>query len=47
MAVYKNSEPEVIVEVKAQDSVSSEFLHQKFHFARIRFSKYCRAINSF
>ena len=46
-AVYKNSEPDVIVEVKANNRVSSEYLHQKFHFSRIRFSKYSRAINSF
>jgi len=46
-AIYKNYEPDVIAEVKANDSVPSEYLNQKFHFARIRFSKYSRAINSF
>ncbi len=46
-AIYKNYEPDVIAEVKANDSVPSEYLHQKFHFGRIRFSKYSRAINSF
>jgi len=46
-AIYKNYEPDVIAEVKANDSVPSEYLHQKFHFGRIRFSKYSRAMNSF
>ena len=44
---YKKFEPSVILEVKAEDSVPIEFLYEKFHFDRIRFSKYSKAINSF
>jgi SPX domain protein involved in polyphosphate accumulation len=47
VAVYKNFDTDVIVEVKAKDSIPIEYLHQKFYFARVRFSKYSRAINSF
>ncbi len=45
--VYKNLEPDVIVEIKAEDFVPIEYLFKKFHFNRIRFSKYSKAINSF
>jgi SPX domain protein involved in polyphosphate accumulation len=44
---YKKFEPSVILEVKAEDSVPIEFLYEKFHFDRIRFSKYSKAVNSF
>ena len=41
------TKPDIIVEVKAEDSVPVEYLFKKFHFDRIRFSKYSKAINSF
>ena len=46
-SVYKNFESDIIVEVKAGDFVPIEFLYKKFHFDRVRFSKYSKAINSF
>ncbi len=45
--VYKKFEPDIVVEIKADDFVPIEYLHNKFHFSRIRFSKYSKAINSF
>lgn len=45
--VFKNTERDIIVEIKAGDYVPIEYLHKKFHFDRIRFSKYSKAINSF
>jgi len=38
-------DPDIIIEIKAQDSTSHEYLIRKFPFVRIRFSKYSRAIN--
>jgi hypothetical protein len=46
VGVYKASEADIIVEIKASDSVPIEYLLKKFHFDRIRFSKYSKAINS-
>jgi hypothetical protein len=43
--LFKRRDPEIIVEIKASDSVSIEYLLNKFHFSRIRFSKYSNAIN--
>ena len=45
--VYKKYDPDIIVEVKAEDFVPIEYLFKIFHFDRIRFSKYSKAINSF
>ena len=45
--IFKKYDPDIIVEVKADDIVPLEYLFQKFHFDRIRFSKYSKAINSF
>ncbi|MDC0430152.1 VTC domain-containing protein [Candidatus Thioglobus sp.] len=42
--VYKEYEPDIIVEVKAGNFVSVEYLMRKFHFDRVRFSKYSRAV---
>ena len=39
-------DPDIIIEIKAQDSTSLEHLIRKFPFNRIRFSKYSRAINT-
>jgi SPX domain protein involved in polyphosphate accumulation len=44
---FKRFEPDIIVEIKAGDFVPIEYLYKKFHFERVRFSKYSRAINSF
>jgi len=45
--VYTKYDPDIIVEIKAEDFVPIEYLFKMFHFDRIRFSKYTRAINSF
>ena len=45
--VYKNTESDIIVEIKAGDYVPVEYLLKEFYFDRIRFSKYAKAINSF
>jgi hypothetical protein len=45
--VYKKYDPDIIVEVKAEDFVPIEYLFKIFHFDRIRFSKYSKAVNSF
>jgi hypothetical protein len=45
--LYKRYEPNIIVEIKAESFVPIEYLFKKFHFNRIRFSKYSNAINSF
>jgi len=45
--VYKKYEPDIIVEIKAENFVSTEYLFKKFHFDRARFSKYSKAINSY
>ena len=45
--VYTKYDPDIIVEIKAEDFVPIEYLFKIFHFDRIRFSKYSKAINSF
>jgi SPX domain protein involved in polyphosphate accumulation len=45
--VYKSHDEDIVVEIKASDDVPIEYLFRKFHFERVRFSKYSRAINSF
>lgn len=45
--VFKNSEPDIIAEIKAEDFVPIEYLYDKFYFGRIRFSKYSKAVNAF
>jgi hypothetical protein len=45
--VYTKYESDIIVEIKAGDFVPIEYLFKKFHFDRVRFSKYSKAINSF
>ena len=40
-------DPDIIVEIKAEDFVPIEYLFKIFHFDRIRFSKYSKAVNSF
>jgi len=45
--IYKKYDPDIIVEIKAENFVPIEYLFKKFQFNRIRFSKYSRAINSF
>ena len=42
--VYRKYDPDIIVEVKAGDFISTETLMRKFHFDRVRFSKYSRAV---
>lgn len=42
--IYKKYDPDIIVEVKAGSFVSTEYLMRKFHFDRVRFSKYSRAV---
>ena len=39
------NEPKIIVELKAPNHVSTEFLSKKFNFQRIRFSKYANSID--
>jgi len=46
-SVYRRHEPDIIVEIKAEDFVPIEYLFKKFQFDRIRFSKYSKAVNSF
>ena len=45
--VYKEYDPDIVVEIKADNFVPIEYLFKKFYFDRVRFSKYSRAINSF
>lgn len=45
--IYTKYDPDIIVEIKAEDFVPIEYLFKMFQFNRIRFSKYSRAINSF
>jgi hypothetical protein len=45
--VYRKYDPDIIVEIKASDSIPTEYLLRKFHFDRVRFSKYSKAMNSF
>ena len=44
--IFKAYDPDIVVEIKAEDYVPIEYLFNKFQFNRIRFSKYSRAINS-
>ena len=44
--VFNYKEPEIVVEIKASDSVSMEYLMKTFPFSRVRFSKYSNAINA-
>ncbi len=44
--INKSDEKDIIVEVKSDDQVSTEYLYKKFSFERVRFSKYCRAVNA-
>ncbi len=46
-SIYSRLDPDIIVEIKAEDSVPINYLFDKFQFDRIRFSKYSKAINSF
>ena len=46
-SVYKIYDPDIVVEIKAENFVPIEYLFKKFYFERIRFSKYTKAINSF
>ena len=41
---HKIIDPEIVVELKADENVSLEYLNSKFPFERVRFSKYCRAV---
>lgn len=43
---YKISDPDIAVELKAEDSVGLEYLNSQFPFERVRFSKYSRAVNA-
>jgi hypothetical protein len=42
---YKCVETDIVGEIKAEDFVPIEYLHKKFHFDRVRFSKYSKAIS--
>jgi hypothetical protein len=42
---YINTDTDIIVEIKANNDVSIDYLFKMFPFERIRFSKYSRAIN--
>jgi len=46
-SVYRRHDPDIIVEIKADDFVPIGFLFEKFQFDRVRFSKYSKAVNSF
>ena len=43
---FKNVDPEIVVEIKADNQVSPGYLYKMFPFEKVRFSKYSRAINS-
>jgi len=43
--IYLNTDPNIIVEIKADMGVPIEYLFKMFPFERVRFSKYSRAIN--
>ena len=45
-SIYMNTDSDIIIELKANRKVPIEYLLRKFPFERVRFSKYCRAINS-
>ena len=36
---------QIIVEVKSNDINASNYIDKNFHFEKIRFSKYCNAID--
>ena len=44
-SIYINTDADIIVEIKANEEVPIEYLFKMFPFERLRFSKYCRAIN--
>jgi len=46
-SMFKRSDPNIIVEIKADDFVPIGYLFEKFQFDRIRFSKYSNAVNTF
>jgi len=46
-SIFKRHDPDIIVEIKADDFVPIGYLFEKFQFDRIRFSKYSKAVNSF
>ena len=41
-----NTDSDLIIELKKNRKVPIEYLLWKFPFERVRFSKYCRTINS-
>jgi len=43
---FKNIDPEIVVEIKADNEVSFGYLYKMFPFEKVRFSKYARAMNS-
>ena len=45
LSPHKFKDPDVAVEIKADNLVPNEYLLRKFPFERIRFSKYSNAIN--
>jgi SPX domain protein involved in polyphosphate accumulation len=44
--LFKNLDPELAIEVKANNQVSIGYLYKMFPFERLRFSKYSHAMNS-
>lgn len=45
-SAYRVVDPEIAVELKADDAVPLEYLNNRFPFDRVRFSKYSRAVNA-
>ena len=43
---FKNLDPEIVIEVKANNQVSIGYLSKMFPFERLKFSKYSRAMRS-
>lgn len=43
-SAYKITDPEGVVEIKAAENISPDFLNKSFPFDRVRFSKYSRAV---
>ncbi len=44
--IFKTPDSEIVIEIKANNQVLTDYLFRMFPFERIRFSKYSRAINS-
>ena len=44
-SLRKKKDENIVVEIKSQNTYSINDIHDKFPFQRIRFSKYCRAID--